>query len=267
MTTGVWVNDYPLDAAGWLLETVAGWQDGLTQKAPTIAIPGRAGLLATGQAAADSRVITLGGHVGPFASHALCLQAVDLVKAIAGSGLAEVRLVDRVDRTFWAQLTNVRVSGGRVWGLDFYRKVELTFTCLVPVGFDQLGRTAAFSATPANIWPGSAPLAPIVRIYAPTNTVTNPTLTYRDLAGNIRGQLGLTQVLTVNDWIEANLDTQVISRVLSGVVSGPVPIASGDFFALDPADGDSINNLGPTLEVTASSGTPTGLALFRRMWQ
>lgn len=267
MTTGVWVNDYPLEAAGFLVETVAGWQDGQVEKPPTVAIPGLAGLLATGLPSTDSRIITLGGHVGPAASHALCLAAVDLVKAVAGSGLVELRLVDRTDRAFWAQLTNVRVTGGRVWGLDFYRKVELTFTCLNPAGFDQLGRTTAFSATPANVSIGSAPVAPIIRILAPTVGVTNPTLTYRDLAGNIRGQLALTQVLTISDWIEVNMDTKVISRVLSGVVSGPVPIASGDFFALDPADGDKINGIGPTLEVTASVGTPTGLALYRRMWQ
>jgi hypothetical protein len=118
-----------------------------------------------------------------------------------------------------------------------------------------------------NVPLGSAPVNPVIRVLAPAGSVTNPTVTYRDIAGNIRGQLGLTQVLATTDWIEINMDTKVVSRVLSGVVSGPVPILSGDFFALDPADGDQINGTGPTLEVAASVGAPTGLALYRRMWQ
>lgn len=268
MSTGIWVNDYPLDAVGFLLMPgTVGWQDGGSRKYPTIAIPGYAGLLRTGLPAVDSRVITCKGFVDRQASQAQAVQIVDAVKAICGAGTNEVRFVDKTDRTFLADLTDAKVAGGTVQFLDTYRTIELTFTANLPAGFDQAGRTTAFSATPANLFPGSAPIVPVLRIFANAGLATNPTITYRDLAGNIRGQLALTQVLATTDYLEINLDTKVISRSLSGVISGPVPIASGDFFAIDPADGDRVNGIGPTIEVTASAGTPTGVAYYRRMWQ
>lgn len=267
MTAHVWINDYPLTAAAFQFEKVEGWQDGLEIRPASVAIPGWAGELGTGLAAAAPRTIVCTGWVF-VSTQAGLVAAIDQVKALAGAGLSEVRFVDRLDRTFWAQLTRWRTTGAKA--VQFNRPargVELTFTCPSPAGFDQVGRTIAFSATPAQLSLGSAPVAPIIRIFAPAGSVTNPTLTYRDLAGNVRGSITLTQILATTDWLEVNMDTQVITRSLSGVVTGPVPIAAGTFFALDPADGDVINGVGPTLEVTASAGAPTGLALYRRTYQ
>jgi hypothetical protein len=267
MTVHCWVNDYPLTAQGLHFSEVKGWRDGDARKSPSVAIPGRAGALRTGLPVIDNREIVATGNV-VAATQAAAGAAIDRIKALCGNGLVEVRFLDDVTRTFLAELGSAEFTpppmqfGRNGWT----RGVQIHFACLDPRAFDQLGRTIAF-AGPTNLLVGTAPVAPVIRILAPTNTVTNPTLTYRDIAGNIRGQLGLTQVLTTSDWIDANLDTKVISRVLSGVVSGPVPIASGDFFVVDPADGDVVNGIGPTLEVAASGGNPTGLALYRRTWQ
>jgi hypothetical protein len=267
MTIHCWINDYPLTVLGLHFQTVAGWRDGDTRHPPTVQVPGYAGALRTGIPAFEDREIVATGNI-LGSSQAGVSRAIDTFKNLAGAGLIELRFLDDVSRTFLAELAAAELSppplqfGRNGW----VRGIVARFACQHPRAFDQLGRTLSFSSA-VNVPLGSAPVNPVIRVLAPAGSVTNPTVTYRDIAGNIRGQLGLTQVLAATDWIEINMDTKVISRVLSGVVSGPVPILSGDFFALDPADGDQINGTGPTLEVAASAGAPTGLALYRRMWQ
>ncbi len=277
MTVHCWVNDFPLTSLGIEFETVDGWQDGASLKTPSALIPGVAGVLATGLAAVTAREIVARGAIcsrlnGP-AGMADVVAKTDRAKLLLGAGLIEVRFLDRVDRYFLAQLSDWQASapakmqfGRNGW----VRSIELRFLCeQFPRGYDRSGLTIGLPYnTPVSLLLGSAPSAALIRIFSPAGSVTNPVLTYRDIAGNARASLTLTQVLGQStDYLEVNMDTKVITRSLSGVVTGPVPIAAGDFFALDPADGDQVNAIGPTLAVTASAGSPTAVVMYRRAYQ
>ena len=114
------------------------------------------------------------------------------------------------------------------------------------------------------------PSGGVVRIAAPawSADVVDPTLTYRNAAGVAVESLALTGTLVAGtDYLEIDLDRQTIVHVSSGVPANAIGwLTSGQFFALDPMDGDVLAASYPQLEVTAASGTPSATWLGVRRW-
>ena len=80
--------------------------------------------------------------------------------------------------------------------------------------------------------------------------------------------LGFSGTLTATtDYLEIDLDRQTVVEYASGVAGNAISwLASGNFFALDPMDGDVLNASYPKLKVSATSGTPTATWTGVRRW-
>jgi phage-related protein len=89
----------------------------------------------------------------------------------------------------------------------------------------------------------------------------------RDAHGDESHRLTLTGTLATNDALVIDSARQTIDRYVAGVLqtgtaSGNAWLTSGQFPLLAPED--AINGDGITVELTSTSGTPTGLLLYTR---
>ena len=162
-------------------------------------------------------------------------------------------------------------------GLTFYDgalsvvacSVALTLVAADPVWTDREPRLYALSTARAALPVGTATSAPVVVLNGGSPSVVNPTIIMRDASGAETHRLTLTGTLATNNWIEIDSAAQTLDRYVGGVLqsgsaSGMAWLTGGAFPILDPSD--AINGTGITMELTATSGTPTGLTLYKRAW-
>ena len=107
----------------------------------------------------------------------------------------------------------------------------------------------------------------MVYLYGASPSVVNPIVILRDASGDETHRLTLTGTLATNDALVIDGARQTIDRFVAGVLqtgtsSGNAWLTSGQFPLLDPAD--SIDGAGVTMELTSTSGTPPGLAVYTR---
>ena len=180
----------------------------------------------------------------------------------AVGGLRPFRTEDQPDVETWVVLTGVSV--------DFYHPsiprcaVQLTFTAADPTRYEREARVVALSTSRATCPIGSQPVAPRVFVYG---GCTNPVVLVRNAQGDETHRLTLTGVLASTDYLDIDAAKQTIDLYVSGTLqtgtaSGNAWLSSGEFPLLAPED--AIAGDGITIELTSSSGTPTGLALYQR---
>src|SRR5690606_32707 len=135
---------------------------------------------------------------------------------------------------------------------------------------DAVGQLISFTSTPSQIPLGTAPSGGIVRIAAPSwsANVVDPVLAYLNAAGVTLQTLSFSGTLTAGtEYLEIDLDRCTVTEVSSGTRANAISwLSSGDFFGLDPMDGDVLNSSYPQLKVTATSGTPAGTWAGTRRW-
>ncbi len=261
MRTALWINDYPVSRLGLHVERVEGWADLPTFTLVAESVPGRAGLVVlAGQAGAVAarEVLVSGALVRPTAS-ALPGARRQLL-ALAGAGLVELRIVDAPEVVLAGYLTRCILGGFdrqfRANGL----RVALTFTCPDPRALSRCATVVALTTSPAACPLGTAPVAPVIRIFG---AATNPVLTYRTAGGVSRQTMGFTITLASTDYLEIDCEAKTVLKSVSGTVTNAIDtLTSGDFPTLDPHDGDYLLSSWPTLEVSAGAGE----AAYRQAW-
>jgi hypothetical protein len=180
-------------------------------------------------------------------------------------GMRLLRVQDSPTREQWAHLTAVNV--------EYYHMaiprcvVTLTFTALDPVRYECQARAIALSTARAAVSVGTMPSAPVVWLYGASPSVVNPIVIVRTASGDESHRITLAGTLAANDALLLDTATQTITRTVAGVVqtgaaSGNAWLVSGEFPTIDPID--SAAGDGITVELTSTSGTPTGLLLMTR---
>jgi hypothetical protein len=138
----------------------------------------------------------------------------------------------------------------------------LMFLCPDPTWRDMITQVIGFNTTPVMIPLGTAPSGGVIRIAAPawSANVTNPVLSYLNVAkATVESMTFTTTLVAGEDYIEIDLDRSTLTLSDNGVSgNGASLLSDGDFFVLDPMDGDPMNSGFPYLMLAASGGTPSG---------
>lgn len=218
----------------------------------------------------DPRRITVGLDVRP--SSLVDRQAVmDSVKRRLSRGLLEIETDDLPGRFVRATCESVAVEfyTGAYANPVIY--VQITFVAPDPARVDieplVYGLSTARTACPV----GTDTVAPRVWLYGASPSVVNPVMIQRDHTGAEVLRLTLTGTLATNDAVVIDCAAQTLDRYVGGVLqtgaaAGLGWLTSGRFPLLDPSDANADAPAWSTLELSATTGTPTGLVAYHRRW-
>jgi len=272
MAWAVYLNEVNLSTIGAYAMRLVGYTSAPTRSYPTLALPGRQGVVLTADPEMSARTLqvqlaiaTPSNTIGARAS------AEDDLKALAYDALVKVVVDDDVNAP--RQIDGVCQAceiTTRQHPVDaVVSEVTLSILCPDPTWYDVTGQLIGFGTTASAVPLGTAPSGGIIRI-APlgATNVVDPTVTYLNAAGVTVQTLGFSGTLTATtDYLEIDLDRQTVVEYASGVAGNAISwLASGNFFALDPMDGDVLNASYPKLKVSATSGTPTATWTGVRRW-
>lgn len=276
MAWAVFANETDLGATlGAWVETLDGGYDAPARDYAVQRLSGRLGAVLSSEPTASERQITITGRLTPTALTRAALDtAMDRFKSLMLRGLVTITVDDDVS-------TPRRIDGvcPRCVVTPLFHHVttpvarfSATILCPDPTWYELQGSILSFSTTATPVPLGNAPSGGIIRIAAPkwsAASVTTPTLTYYSSGGASVKTLAFTGVTLVaeQDFLEVDLDRQTVVLSDAGVRSNAIAnIASGDFFSLDPADGDYSQSAYPQLKVTAGAGTPVATLTYRKRW-
>lgn len=259
----VYLDDRPLTDTVAAVLSVDGTLPPTVAVRSTQPIANSAGVFGT-QATIAPRTIAVGLDVRPTS----IIDRVATMDALQRrlTGLRLFRHDDAPTREHYVVCSAVRV--------EFYQSVavprcyvELQFTAVDPTRYEREARAVALSTSRAPLAIGTVPSAPLVSLYGASPSVVNPVLILRNASGDETHRLTLTGTLAANDALVIDAARQTIDRYVAGVLqtgtaSGNAWLTSGQFPLLAPED--AIDGAGITLELTATSGTPTGLAVYTR---
>lgn len=273
MTWAVWINETRVDTVGFYVERITGWPSGPDRSYPTQAIVGRLGAVLSEDPSYPPRSLTLAGSIRTSGNSLSSRVAFEQqLKGLAYRGLVTITLDD--DVTDPVQIdgvcTRATITPKTHPMTSPVSTVELAFLCPDPAVTALVGSLVAFGATATPVPLGTAPSGGIIRIAAPSwsANVVNPTVTYYASAGTSVQTMAFTATLVAGqDYLEIDLDRATVVLSDNGSRSNGISLlTSGDFFALDPLDGDVANTAYPLLSVSASSGTPSGTLAYRKRW-
>lgn len=249
------VNDVDLNSLGLKVERVDGLGDGITQRLITDRVPGRAGVLplATTAGEVPPRQVTAVMTIRPRTS--LLALEVAMVQLYALCGGGKVALRDGRDPSKVAfgllEAPQEVPFDPQYLASDPASRITLRFTCDDPYRYDVAARLVAGITTVAREIPlGNVPVAPVFEITG----ATNPTITLRNAAGIALATMGFTVNQGANDLLRVDGDAQVIEAIAAGAPSDGYALwtTKGDaFLKLDPHDGDPVNGVFPTLEISS----------------
>lgn len=218
----------------------------------------------------DPRRITVGLDVRP--SSLVDRQAVmDALKRRIHRELLEIETDDLPGRVVRAVCDSVTVEfyTGAYANPVIY--VSLSFTAADPARVDieplVYGLSTARTACPL----GTETVAPRLWLYGASTPVVNPVILVRDHTGTEVMRLTLTGSLGTNDALVIDAATQTVDRFVAGVLqtgtnAGLGWVTSGRFPVLDPVHANPDAPVWGTVELSATSGTPTGLLAYHRRW-
>lgn len=272
MTWAVYLNETPLDSIGGYVEELTEAFSAPRRSYATVTIPGRQGVVVTGDPETQARSLVISGSIVPAAWTIAALRtATDQLKALAYRALIKVILDDDVNapRQIDAVCEAVDITPIVHPLVTLAARFRISARALDPTWADVTGQLIAFGTTASPVPLGTAPSGGIVRItpFGGTNVV-DPELIYRNAAGVEVARLVFSGTLTAGtEYLEIDLDRSTVQEVSSGVASNAISwLVSGDFFSLDPMDGDPLNGSHPQLQLAADSGTPTGTIAYPKRW-
>ncbi len=257
----IFLNDRPLDA---MVRDVLALDGYLS---PSVAVRST---LATANAAAlwgsSVTLATRGIGVMVHLNATSFLARTALVDTIfrACRGLRLFRTADAPDREQWVELTRCDVSFYDGAFTHTECMLTLGFTAADPVRYAREAVPLALSTARTAVAVGNVPSAPVLWLYGASPSVVNPVVIVRNAQGDETHRLTLTGTLATNDALLIDSARQSITRTVAGVVqtgaaAGDAWLASGSFPLLAPED--AIDTAGVTVELSATTGTPTGLLL------
>jgi len=262
----IWINDRPLDA---LVSAITGLDGYLAPDAGAhelVALADTAAIVGT-SVLVTPRTITVTVDI----ETSLLLDRQTMLDTVASHlrGRLRLRAADRPDREI-----SVVCQGT---ALTFYHQplavvacsLVLTFVAPDPVWTDIEPRVLALSSARVPCPLGTASVAPSLTLYG--GTVVNPVVIVRAANGEEVGRLTLTGSLSSTGALVIDAAAQTLDHLVAGVrqtgaTVGLAWLTSGTFPLLDPSDADAAQTAWPTIELTASSGTPTGVLTYARRY-
>lgn len=186
------------------------------------------------------------------------------------TGLLEVAADGAPDRLAYVALAGRPriVPGAGVYEhTDF--TLELEFEQPDPTRYEREPKPIALSTSRTAIPVGPVPTAPRLWLYGASPSVVDPHVIIRSHTGEPIIDLALSVTLATNDalYIDAaqeQIDRYVAAVLQTGENAGLAAYASGYFPVLSADDSADDGSTWPTIELTATSGTPTGLLLHTR---
>jgi hypothetical protein len=163
-------------------------------------------------------------------------------------------------------LTGAFVSHFDVPGKQRAAKVSLTFQALDPVWYSTTLTTNAITTSLTQQALGTAPVRPVITF---TGAPSGLTLTYADSAGTTVQTLVLAGLTTSGATsLVVDMSAMTIVQTVSGTPASVVSkITSGDFFALDPKDADTVTPTWCKLVYSLSGGSVSAVACaYRKAW-
>lgn len=132
-------------------------------------------------------------------------------------------------------------------------ELTLTFACEDPRWRWLEAKRLTLGTTPVVWIPyGNAPVQNwILRLMNPGGDVSTVTITFRTRTGAVLATIVVTATITTTQYVELFGESWTAQRWSGGVATAITSSVTGDFPRLDPADG-------VTIQLSASSGTPTG---------
>lgn len=211
----------------------------------------------------NARTVTVGLDVWPTTLLDR-VTVLDTLKRRVG-GLRLFRMADAPTREVYVTLAGVTVEFYHIAIARCF--VSLQFSAVDPTRYEREARALALSTSRTETLVGTVPSAPTVYLYGASPSVVNPVIVVRNDSGDETHRLTLTGTLATNDALVIDCARQQIDRYVAGVLqtgtaSGNAWLTSGQFPLLAPED--SLEGAGITVELAATSGTPTGLLLYQR---
>lgn len=275
MAFSVWLNETDLSTLGLYVEDIPGWLASPSRRFEVSPITGRTGGALSRDPDYQPRPLSIVGSIDPaIRTVAQRRTFEDALKALAFRGLLQVTVDDdtnpplRID----AVVEAVDLTPVAHWSITTLSRATLRCVAPDPLWSALQGSLAQFGTTPTAIPLGTAVSGGIIRLAAPSwsaAAVADPTITYYNAARAAVETLGFTG-LTLSagtDYLEIDLDRQTVVEWQSGVATDRISLlTSGDFFALDPEDGDYERAAWPALGVTATAGSVTGLLAYTKRY-
>jgi hypothetical protein len=264
MTWSVTINETALSDVNAYVVGIPAWRDGLGRDYPTLNLPGRQGVVFASDPTVAPRQLRIECTI-TTTSQVTRQSSEQQLKALVSRGLVSVTVDDDLNTPMVIDAVNTQCSitprGHPITA--FVSDVLLSFLCPDPTWRDVLGQTIGFNTTPVAIPLGTAPSGGIVRIAAPSWSadVTAPVVYYLNVAkATVQSMtFGGTTLVAGQDFLEIDLDRASIVLSDNAVrSSGAALLTAGDFFVLDPMDGDPLNAGYPYLMLGSSAGTPSG---------
>lgn len=262
-TGEMFINGWDVSLAGLIVESVSGWRPTGTMDDRGIQILNRYGSApASSYAASQGASIIVQGTI-EGTTVADVKAKVDLLRSKLFSGILELSFYNNTDKIAVCYCDKADVAGIEPQWIQPYQKIAIQFHSPVPVLFGAQPTVIGFTSTKAACPIGTGLSSPIIII---PGAVTNPTITYRDIRGNVVKTLVLTVTLADTDYLVVNCWKKTIQKSASGgALSDQIALLTGyfNFDALNPADADYENSAWPTLEI---SPTANASAQYRKVF-
>ena len=188
------------------------------------------------------------------------------------SGALPVQFADDLTRVTWCMLQGAPAITyyDAIHGVPACY-VEYTLAAVDPYRYDLDPTTVALTTSRASCMVGNTVSAPRIWLYGAATAVVDPIIIVRNAAGDEVSRLTFSVSLASTTALDIDCAAQTVDKYVAGVLqtgtsAGLGTVVSGDFPLLDPADGVPSLSRYPTIELTSTSGTATGLALYARRW-
>lgn len=260
------VNGRALAALVYALCEVDGHLGGELPQRQVVPLANGAGVFGT-EVRVGPQDITVGLDVRPV-TLADRRTLVDTIKRRL-AGLLELATDDAPGRVRRVELVSITPE----WYTGQYANpavyLKLLFRAADPAEWDVVPRVYGLTTARTALPVGTDTSALWVELYGPC---TNPAAILRAHTGAEIARLEFATSLGAEDAIVADCARNVIVRTVAGVVqtstvAGAEALTPASrLLVLDPEHGAPDGSAPPTLEVTAQSGTPTGLVTYYRRW-
>jgi hypothetical protein len=202
-------------------------------------------------------------------SVALALTALDALKGLLGQGEVAVRSVYAPTRECLAVCDAFEVQPYTGEEVSGRYTVTLGFTLKDGVSQETTPDGYALSTTAVECPIGTAESRPIITIDGNGSALTNPTVTVRDIAGDIVQTMGFTVSLGATDVLRIDCARAQVSKIVGAVTTDGLAAGywvSGDFLTLKPEDALVELAQYPTVELSSDTGTAVGTIAYSRKY-
>jgi hypothetical protein len=213
------------------------------------------------------------GTVNGFINAATLSAAMTALDALRGTllgGEFALRTGHASDRHCLTVCTQVDGQAYQGEALNGRVAVSLSFTVKDGVAVRVQPDGYALSTTRVACPIGTAESRPMILVHGGGATLTNPTVTIRNAAGDVVQTCGFTASLGANDALRIDCARTLVSRLTAGVVSDALAAGlwtSGDYgMVLRPYDGFVEAGAYPSVEVSSTGGVAQGEIEYTRRY-